>query len=670
MSCRKMRKRNFKRSLRVQRLEDRRLLAADLAVFEVAPVEAVDTVMCLVAEPEVESGGLEFGGEELPVAPVDADVTELQPEVDVDSEVLPEAEVEVETATEAEGEVDTDVELDTENETLVHDLGDPVDGTDGFFGSIDADSLNQSFAISPSEVGLVDVVVSSSLGDGEIGLEVTDSSGEVVDSAMTEDVAGFQVLTFEAEAGETYQLNVSAQEGAEGYFQVTASYNADLHADTVGEDSTELEFVDGATALGGELEVDGDVDTFRFTADSGGKVLLGLAELNADNATELQVQVLDSAGEAITRGITNETVGISFDVESGGEYFLAISAGEGQTGSYHVELTLEADAVEPEPAPEVEPEPTVEPEVLPEPTVEPEAEAEPTVEPEVEPEPTAEPEAEVEPTVEPEAELEPEVEVEPAIEPEVEVEPTVEPELVPEPTVAPEAELEPTVEPEVEPEPTVEPEVEVDLEPVADLHANEVGDDATELTFVDDVASVAGELETGEDSDAFQFIAPGNGEISLDLTAASESNAADASVAVFGSTTNDDAVVTGTTNDDVGILFDVVEGDSYQVLVDAVNDVPASYELSLTFTEADFSGDVSPVDQMEPVEDLPEVDLVDDSPGLTGVVDVADGDSASDDLEVCFTGHEGENEIVDAIFAHFNPDALFSFAGQFGIRQG
>ena len=468
MSCRKMRKRNFKRSLRVQRLEDRRLLAADLAVFEVAPVEAVDTVMCLVAEPEVESGGLEFGGEELPVAPVDADVTELQPEVDVDSEVLPEAEVEVETATEAEGEVDTDVELDTENETLVHDLGDPVDGTDGFFGSIDADSLNQSFAISPSEVGLVDVVVSSSLGDGEIGLEVTDSSGEVVDSAMTEDVAGFQVLTFEAEAGETYQLNVSAQEGAEGYFQVTASYNADLHADTVGEDSTELEFVDGATALGGELEVDGDVDTFRFTADSGGRVLLGLAELNADNATELQVQVLDSAGEAITRGITNETVGISFDVESGGEYFLAISAGEGQTGSYHVELTLEADAVEPEPAPEVEPEPTVEPEVEPEPTLEPEAELEPevevepaiepeveveptvepefvpepTVEPEAELEPTVEPEVEPEPTVEPEAELEPEVEVEPALEPEVEVEPTVEPELVPEPTVEPEAELE------------------------------------------------------------------------------------------------------------------------------------------------------------------------------------------------------------------------------------
>ena len=48
----------------------------------------------------------------------------------------------------------------------------------------------------------------------------------------------------------------------------------------------------------------------------------------------------------MSRGITNETVGVSFDVESGNEYFIAISAGEGQTGSYELQLTLDADIVE------------------------------------------------------------------------------------------------------------------------------------------------------------------------------------------------------------------------------------------------------------------------------------------------------------------------------------
>jgi pilus assembly protein FimV len=614
-----MKKRNFKRRLSIEQLEGRRLLAADLSVVDMMPTEVAqpETVMCQVAEIESGTEVVEFDTAELPVDAGDAvgpvnsivvadtiDVTaDPQPnaEVGLENEVAPESEVE---------EADVEADLEADVGTLVHDLGDPVDGTDGFFGSIDAENANQSFAITPSETGMVEVVVASSLNDGEVGLEVTDSTGAIVESTMTADVAGFQKLTFEAGAGQTYQLNVSSAEGAEGHFQVTTSYDADLHADTVGADSTKLEFVDGATAMDGQLEVAGDVDTFRFTAEASGKFSLGLAELNPENATELQVQVLGSAGGLITRGITNETVGISFDVESGGEYFLAVSAGEDQTGSYQVELTLEAGADAVEVEPEVELETTAEPELELEPTAEvtPELELEPTGEPTVE----IEPEVEIEPTVEPEVQLESEPEVDFQVEPELESEATAE--------VTPELELEPTVEPEVEPE--LGPEVEPGVDPEI-------------------VSGVDPELTAGIDAD----VEPSEGpEVELEATDSLEV----------------DSEVEPTADLEVAVE-PKVDLPTLEIVDDAT-------EPSLTFTEADFSGAVSPVGQMESLEDLPEVGSVEESAELTGIAgDVAD-ETVEEEVDVCFSEHEGENEIVDAIFAHFNPDSLFSFAGQFELR--
>jgi hypothetical protein len=523
-----MKRRNLKRGFRVRRLEDRRLLAADFAVIELAPVEISEPEMCQVAELEVQSDVedqaevLDLDSTEFPVDVIDGDEADLQPVV--------EAEAEVETGTEDVVEVEVDVE------SPAHDLGDPVDGTDGFFGSIDAENPSQSFTITPSEAGMIDIVVASSFGDSETRMDVTNSNGGVVASTMAEELSGFQMLSFEAEAGETYHLDVSSEDGGAGLFQVTVEHNeiaepVDLHADSIGEDSTEILFNDGASELGGELELEGDIDTFRFTADSNGKISLGLAELNAENATELQVQVFDGAGEAITRGVTNETVGISFDVECDGEYFLAVSAGENQTGSYQLDMNLEADVVE------------------------------------------------------------------------------------------------------------AEPEVVVD-QPVDEIVVDEVVDATTEL----------------------------------ELAAESQDTAADASVEVLGSDST--PVVEGTTNDDVGVLFDVVEGDSYQVRVDSINDIPATYELTLSLTETEASPVVDSVDEVEttddtePVEDLVVVDPVDESSELG---DVAEGDSIDDlideEMEVCFTDLEGENGEVDSFFAEFNPDSIFTMDNGFELRR-
>lgn len=331
-----MKRRNLRRALgQVQRLEDRRLLAADLSAIDLAPVENFEPEICQVADIDPQ-GVVEDQAEML-----DLDTTEVQTDVqdvlDVQDGVDPQVEVEVNVSDQVEDSI--------------HDLGDPVDGVDGFFGSINAENPSQTLTFSPSEDGLIDVVVASSFGGHNTRLDVSNANGDVVASTVTEDLSGFQVLSFEAEAGESFELNVASEEGAEGYFQVTVGHSetpepVDLHADSTGEDSTLLEIVDGSSELTGDLELAGDIDTFRFTADANGSVALDLAELNAENSTELEIRVTDQSGQQLSRGITNETVGVSFDVESGNEYFIAISAGEGQTGSYELQLTLDADIVE------------------------------------------------------------------------------------------------------------------------------------------------------------------------------------------------------------------------------------------------------------------------------------------------------------------------------------
>ncbi len=523
-----MRTQNLRKGFRIQKLEDRRLLAADF-VAELLPSDFAPPEQCEVAsvtdvnEVAVES---EFNETEIVVGNEDAAFDEFESNNDVESQT---------SVGLGEADDSTDGEIGEETAPTVRDLGDPVDGTDGFFGTIDGETPVQTFSMTPSEDGLIDIVVASSFGDAETKLEITDSDGSMVAASSTENLDGFQKLTFEVAAGQAYQLEVSSEDGASGLFQVTVSHSdlpepqapTDLHANEIGSESTLLEFVDGVSELTGDLETVDDVDTFRFVADGNGRAELQLAETDADSSTELAVEVFSSDAESVARGVTNENVGISFSIESGSEYFIAINAGEGQTGLWELAMTLDIEARD-----------------------------------------------------------------------------------------------------------------DVPTEP-SDDHPNELGEDTSQIVFEDGVAVITGQLETAKDVDVFQFTATGDGVADLDMAAVSESHAVEASVTVFDSETQQ--VVSGTTNDDVGIVFEVVEGANYQILVDSLNDLPASYELAISLSSSE-NVSVAPDDAENEVEDI-DWELAD------AVEDVLNVD---EELEICFAeASEGESEeaTVDEVFA-------------------
>jgi hypothetical protein len=526
--CGEMRTQNLRKGFRIQKLEDRRLLAADF-VAELLPSDFAPPEQCEVAsvtdvnEVAVES---EFNETEIVVGNEDAAFDEFESNNDVESQT---------SVGLGEADDSTDGEIGEETAPTVRDLGDPVDGTDGFFGTIDGETPVQTFSMTPSEDGLIDIVVASSFGDAETKLEITDSDGSMVAASSTENLDGFQKLTFEVAAGQAYQLEVSSEDGASGLFQVTVSHSdlpepqapTDLHANEIGSESTLLEFVDGVSELTGDLETVDDVDTFRFVADGNGRAELQLAETDADSSTELAVEVFSSDAESVARGVTNENVGISFSIESGSEYFIAINAGEGQTGLWELAMTLDIEARD-----------------------------------------------------------------------------------------------------------------DVPTEP-SDDHPNELGEDTSQIVFEDGVAVITGQLETAKDVDVFQFTATGDGVADLDMAAVSESHAVEASVTVFDSETQQ--VVSGTTNDDVGIVFEVVEGANYQILVDSLNDLPASYELAISLSSSE-NVSVAPDDAENEVEDI-DWELAD------AVEDVLNVD---EELEICFAeASEGESEeaTVDEVFA-------------------
>ncbi|WP_148618934.1 midas domain-containing protein [Mariniblastus fucicola] len=584
-------------------------MAADFAV-DLAPVEIVEPEMCQVAELETETDATEEQSEIL-----DLDATEI--EVDVvddsiaDDGVIAETEV-TDEVVDAEAEVEVDAEVGTESSA--HDLGDPVDGTDGFFGSIEAENPSQTFTFSPSEDGMINIVVASSFGDAETRMEVTDSNGDVVAATMTEEVSGFQTLSFEAEAGAEFELNVSSKENAEGFFQVTVGHSeipqpVDLHVDAIGADSSELEFVDGSTEVQGDLELAGDVDTFQFTADESGKISLGLAELNADNATELEVQVFGADGTAITRGITNETVGISFDVEGGSEYFLAISAGEGETGTYQLDMSLAIDAVNPE--------------------VEVIAETEVETQPEAEPELT---DCEIV-----DANSDAEVEAETGDDPGLEAE-----------AAGDDAEV-------------VTDDGDVAINPEVDAASEVDGDSGP----VDDADETAGDIadETAGDEVDGEAVAEAEPEVVIDTDATAEPECeidSDDAAEVVDSDVEAETPLAdpeaGTPEVVVDDQADPVDGQQDASdpanLNDAIDDVPA-FDVADSEAEEDLNVDA----------EQPAIDPVDDEPA-TGVAVVADSsidDLVDEEMEICFSDLDAKQDFVDSFFAEFDPESVFRF---------
>ena len=523
-----MSRRNL-RGFNFERLENRRLLAADFGV-EVMQCDFVPVETCEVA------------------SAFETEVENLQTETEVDTCVPSEVDgvienestdsTQADTANDANDASDASEVLTAENvgdtieantdaqiDASVTELNDPVLGTSGYFGELNSENPKKSMVFTPSESGTIDIVIASSLGESSTLAEVSGSDGTVVEPIATESLDGFEQLTIDVSEGETYQLDVSSDnQMCNGHFMVTAEFSetpepVDLHADQMGSDSTEMQFSDGIANLSGELESSGDVDTFRLVADADGKAMLRLAETVAENATELNVTVHDASGAEIARGMTNEQVTLSFDATEGCEYFVAVNASEDQTGVYELQLEMESNPV--------------------------------------------------------------------------------------------------------------------DLTPV-DMHANEIGDQATLLTLENGTASIDGVLETAEDRDAFRVVAPTDGEMVVDVQTSSENHTSDASVSVFGP--EGDLLVAGGTNEDVAIRFDSNSEVEYQVLIDSTNDIPSDYQLTINSFESEIEPLVTPVDI--PVE-------------FDTVLDEGQDSQVEDDMLVCFPETDVENGLVDEVFTEF-----------------
>ena len=84
------------------------------------------------------------------------------------------------------------------------------------------------------------------------------------DQTVIDDVTATEEPTSvdNAESGEASDLDAEDEQ------------RADQHADEIGEDATELNFVDGSAELIGELETVDDTDVFKITAEADGRVTL------------------------------------------------------------------------------------------------------------------------------------------------------------------------------------------------------------------------------------------------------------------------------------------------------------------------------------------------------------------------------------------------------------
>ena len=296
--------------------------------------ETVDENLDVIGEDITESV-LEDDSEEQPPVDIGLDDT-MTPDLETDCPVEEAANVEA-TEFAAEAEV----------------LGDPVLGMPGYFGEINADNQSQDLMFTPSEDGTVDLVLATAFGDAETRLDVTDASGELVAATMTDDLNGFQRLTFDVDANETYLVTVSSDETGEGYFMLTVDFEmapepvpVDIHADVVGETATMLELNDGVVEVASELDTAVDSDAFRFVATSDGEMRLDMTTTSENYSSDAIVSVFDAEGELMVSGTTNEEVAIRFDTMSGVEYQVLVDSQNDVPAQYSLSGTLFADVAD------------------------------------------------------------------------------------------------------------------------------------------------------------------------------------------------------------------------------------------------------------------------------------------------------------------------------------
>ena len=332
-TSRSYRKNNRKR-LGFEALEQRKLLAADFASGIVAAVDVGIAEQVEVQAAEVTS---------LEVEEVDQALQDLLGEtLDSDAEITPEQDLASQTDFDADAEQVELAPVATDSENLDPRNLDLTDSMDGFFGTISPESPTETLNFTAAADGLANVVISNSFEGSDLLLTATSAEGSELEFELLSNDA-FDSISFEVNQGETYQLTVSsAQSDGGGQFQLTVGFEefVDQHADEAGFESTELVWADNQTELTGKLESPGDVDTFRATAPQSGEVTLELDELEEDRRLNLDVTVTDSNGAVLAEGSTNEFLRITFDATESEEFFVTVSGGQGERGDYRFSLNL------------------------------------------------------------------------------------------------------------------------------------------------------------------------------------------------------------------------------------------------------------------------------------------------------------------------------------------
>lgn len=121
--------------------------------------------------------------------------------------------------------------------------------------------------------------------------------------------------------------------------------------------------------------------------------------------------------------------------------------------------------------------------------------------------------------------------------------------------------------------------VQFEPESPTDLHADEIGDDATVIDMNSGVAGVTGELEEAGDIDVFQFVAAADGEITLFSSEMMDDNGAQLDVTVYDVEGNE--IAGGSTNQFVETSFQVSEEQTYFVSVNVGEEQTGAYSLEL-----------------------------------------------------------------------------------------
>ena len=188
-----------------------------------------------------------------------------------------------------------------------------------------SNETNSSDAGTPeTETGAVDETIGDEneatiTADAEADVDVSAEDQTVIDDVTATDEP---TLVDNAESGEATDLDAEDEQ------------RADQHADEIGEDATELNFVDGSAELIGELETVDDTDVFKVTAEADGRVTLNIGEPTGEN--NLDIVVVDSNGNSVVDGATNEAVRIGFEASAGAEYFVTIGSDVDQLGTYSI----------------------------------------------------------------------------------------------------------------------------------------------------------------------------------------------------------------------------------------------------------------------------------------------------------------------------------------------